>query len=74
MVIVGIIVIDVVVGVVIDELFLIVWVGLLSIIGVIWSWYNCYKRNVLVKFCLVIGMLLIFVVFLSRLFGELNDI
>lgn len=72
--IVGIIVIDVVVGVVIDELFLIFWVGLLSIIGVIWSWYNCYKRNLLVKFLLVIGMLLVLVGFLSRLVGELNDI
>ena len=73
LVIVGIIAIDVAAGVATDELPLTVWAGPLSIIGAIWSWYNRYKRNVLAKFCLAIGMLLIFAAFLSRLFGELND-
>lgn len=49
------------------------WAVTLSIVGAGWS-YNCRQsRNVSVKFCIAIGMLVALGAFFGRLLGELND-
>ena len=49
------------------------WAVPLSVVGAIWSYYRRRDRNVPVKFCIAIGMLVALGAFLGRLFGELND-
>jgi hypothetical protein len=49
------------------------WAIPLSIIGATWSWYRRRNRNVLVKFCIALGMLAALGAFLVQLMGELND-
>jgi hypothetical protein len=49
------------------------WAVPVSIVGATWSWYHRRDRNIPVKFCIAIGMLVALFAFLSRLVGELND-
>ncbi|MCX7593787.1 MAG: DUF3488 and DUF4129 domain-containing transglutaminase family protein [Fischerella sp.] len=49
------------------------WAVPLSIVGSIWSYYRRRDRNISVKFCIAIGMLVALGAFLGRLLGELND-
>lgn len=49
------------------------WAVPVSIVGATWSWYRRRDRNVAVKFCIAIGMLVVMFVFFSRLVRELND-
>ncbi len=46
---------------------------LLSILGASWSYYHRQDRNIAVKFCIAIGMLVALGAFFGRLLGELND-
>ncbi len=49
------------------------WAVPLSILGLIWSYYRRCDRNIPVKFCIAIGMLVALDAFLGRVVGELND-
>jgi len=49
------------------------WGVPLSLVGAIWSCYRRSQRNISVKFCIAIGMLLALFAFFGRLVGELND-
>ncbi|MEH1941100.1 MAG: DUF3488 and DUF4129 domain-containing transglutaminase family protein [Nostoc sp.] len=49
------------------------WALPLSLVGTIWSYYRRHDRNVAVKFCIAIGMLVALGAFFGRLVGELND-
>ena len=49
------------------------WAVPLSLVGATWSWYCRRGRNIPVKFCIAIGMLVALGAFLGRLLGELND-
>jgi transglutaminase-like putative cysteine protease len=49
------------------------WALPLSVVGAIWSYYRRSDRNVAVKFCIAIGMLVALGAFFGRLVGELND-
>ncbi|MDS1347714.1 transglutaminase TgpA family protein [Planktothrix agardhii] len=49
------------------------WAIPVSIVGATWSWFRRYHRNVPVKFCIAIGMLIALAAFFGRLFGEMND-
>ncbi len=49
------------------------WGVLLSILGASWSYYHRQDRNIAVKFCIAIGMLVALGAFFGRLLGELND-
>jgi transglutaminase-like putative cysteine protease len=49
------------------------WAAPLSLIGAIWSYYRRQSRNIFVKFCIAIGMLLALGAFFSHLVGQLND-
>ncbi|ARV62311.1 transglutaminase [Nostocales cyanobacterium HT-58-2] len=49
------------------------WSLPLSTVGAFWSYYRRHNRNVSVKFCIAIGMLVALGAFFGRLFGELND-
>jgi transglutaminase-like putative cysteine protease len=49
------------------------WALPLSLVGAIWSYYRRGDRNVAVKFCIAIGMLVALGAFFGRLVGELND-
>ncbi|MGP1385404.1 MAG: transglutaminase TgpA family protein [Thainema sp.] len=44
-----------------------------SAIGAVWSWYRRHQRNVIVKFCIAIGMLLALGLFFMRLWAEPGD-
>ncbi|WP_392533802.1 DUF3488 and DUF4129 domain-containing transglutaminase family protein [Nostoc sp. C117] len=50
-----------------------VWALPLSILGAMWSYYRRRDRNIAVKFCIAIGMLVALGAFFGRLAGELND-
>jgi len=50
-----------------------VWAIPFSIMGASWSWFRRRKRNIAVKFCIAIGMLLALAAFFVRLRAELND-
>ncbi|MCP6760668.1 MAG: DUF3488 and DUF4129 domain-containing transglutaminase family protein [Fischerella sp. CENA71] len=67
----------VVVGVVATDIAAETWSSLwavpLSILGSIWSYYRRCDRNIPVKFCIAIGMLVALGAFLGRVVGELND-
>ncbi|BAZ69055.1 hypothetical protein NIES4106_38240 [Fischerella sp. NIES-4106] len=49
------------------------WAVPLSILGSIWGYYRRRDRNIPVKFCIAIEMLVALGAFLGRLMGELND-
>ncbi len=49
------------------------WALPLSVLGAIWSYYRRRDRNVAVKFCIAIGMLIALGAFFGRLVTELND-
>jgi transglutaminase-like putative cysteine protease len=49
------------------------WGVLGSILGASWSYYHRQDRNIAVKFCIAIGMLVALGAFFGRLLGELND-
>lgn len=49
------------------------WAAPLSIIGATFSWYRRRDRNIAVKFCIALGMLVAMGAFFGRLVGELND-
>ncbi len=49
------------------------WAIPVSIVGATWSYFRRRHRNVPVKFCIAIGMLVALAAFFSRLVGELND-
>ncbi|NJK66560.1 MAG: DUF4129 domain-containing protein [Microcoleus sp. CSU_2_2] len=68
LVIVGIVATDVAV-----EEALNLWAIPVSIVGATWSWYRRRDRNVAVKFCIAIGMLVAMFAFFTRLVQELND-
>jgi transglutaminase-like putative cysteine protease len=70
---VGIIATDVAAGIPEDEVAISLWAVPLSLVGATWSWFSRRDRNIPVKFCLAIGMLLALFVFLISLVGELND-
>ncbi|MBD2516247.1 DUF4129 domain-containing protein [Nostoc sp. FACHB-973] len=50
-----------------------IWALPLSVVGAIWSYYRRGDRNVAVKFCIAIGMLIALGTFFGRLVTELND-
>jgi transglutaminase-like putative cysteine protease len=49
------------------------WAVPMSAIGAAWSYYGRRRRNVPVKFCIAIAMLLALLVFFVRLLAERND-
>lgn len=49
------------------------WAIPMSIVGATFSWYRRRDRNIAVKFCIAIGMLVAMAAFFGRLVGELND-
>lgn len=49
------------------------WALPLSVIGATWSWYRRRDRNIALKFCIAIGMLVAMAAFFGRLLGQLND-
>ena len=49
------------------------WAVPMSIVGATFSWYRRRDRNIAVKFCIAIGMLVAMAAFFGRLVGELND-
>ncbi|MEA5538771.1 transglutaminaseTgpA domain-containing protein [Limnoraphis robusta Tam1] len=49
------------------------WAIPVSIVGATWSYFRRRYRNVPVKFCIAIGMLVALAAFFGRLVGELND-
>lgn len=50
-----------------------IWAVPLSVMGAFWSWQRRYKRNIAIKFCIAIGMLLALAAFFVGLRAELND-
>ncbi|MBD2411831.1 DUF4129 domain-containing protein [Nostoc calcicola FACHB-3891] len=50
-----------------------IWALPLSVVGAIWSYYRRGDRNIAVKFCIAIGMLIALGAFFGRLVTELND-
>jgi transglutaminase-like putative cysteine protease len=70
---VGIIATDVASGIPEDDVAISLWAVPLSLVGATWSWFSRRDRNIPVKFCLAIGMLLALFAFLISLVGELND-
>ncbi len=49
------------------------WAIPLSTIAATWSWYRRRSRNIALKFCIAIGMLVAMAAFFGRLLGQLND-
>ncbi|MBF1999187.1 MAG: DUF3488 domain-containing protein [Synechococcales cyanobacterium M58_A2018_015] len=56
-----------------DALGISAWAVPASGVGAVWSWLQRYKRNIPVKFCIAIAMLLALAAFFTRLWGERND-
>jgi transglutaminase-like putative cysteine protease len=50
-----------------------IWAIPLSVIGGLWSWRQRRKRNIMVKFLLAIGMILVLFLFFGNLIESLND-
>lgn len=44
-----------------------------SIVGAAWSWYRRRERNITLKFCIALGMLVALGAFFGRILGNLND-
>jgi len=72
-VVVGIIAIDVAAADVADPLWISVWAVPVSIVGATWSWYRRRSRNVPVKFCIAIAMLIALAAFFVKLLSTAND-
>lgn len=49
------------------------WAMPLSLVGATWSWHNRRQRNIGVKFCIAIGMLVALGAFFGQLLGAFND-
>lgn len=49
------------------------WAIPLSTIAATWSWYRRRSRNIALKFCIAIGMLVAMAAFFGKLLGQLND-
>lgn len=56
-----------------DSLRISLWAIPVSALGAAWSWRQRHKRNIPVKFCIAIAMLIALGVFFVRLWGERND-
>lgn len=56
-----------------DPLRISLWAVPMSAFGAAWSWRQRRKRNIPVKFCIAIAMLVALGVFFVRLWGERND-
>lgn len=50
-----------------------VWAIPLSIVGAIWSWRRRRHRNIMLKFLLALGMILVLFFFFGNLLASLND-
>ncbi len=50
-----------------------IWAVPLSLVGATWSWRSRRERNVSVKFCIAIGMLIALGAFFGHLLGATND-
>lgn len=70
---VGIVATDVAAADVADPLGAALWAVPVSALGATWSWYRRRSRNIPVKFCIAIAMLIALAAFLVRLVGEPND-
>ncbi|MBD3880139.1 DUF3488 domain-containing protein [Phormidium tenue FACHB-886] len=70
---VGIIATDVAAADSIDFMGISLWAVPLSFVGAAWSWFRRRQRNIPVKFCIAIGMLLVLALFFVRLWTERND-
>jgi transglutaminase-like putative cysteine protease len=70
---IGIIAIDVAAADVADPLWISPWAVPVSMVGAAWSWYRRRSRNIPVKFCIAIAMLLALAIFFVRLISESND-
>ncbi|ELR99807.1 DUF3488 and DUF4129 domain-containing transglutaminase family protein [Gloeocapsa sp. PCC 73106] len=68
LVIVGIIATDIASG-----RYMSLWAIPLSIVGAAWSWRRRRYRNVMVKFLLAVGMILVLFLFFGNLFANLTD-
>lgn len=73
MVAVGIVAVDVSAADAADILGTSFWAVPVSGIGAAWSWYRRRSRNIPVKFCIAIAMLVALAVFFVRLVNERND-
>jgi protein-glutamine gamma-glutamyltransferase len=49
------------------------WAIPLSIVGATWSWYSRRRRNLVAKFGIALGMLVVLGIMLSRLLGNAGD-
>jgi transglutaminase-like putative cysteine protease len=49
------------------------WAIPVSLVGAAWSGWRRHHRNIPVKFCIALGMLVALAAFFGRLLGELND-
>ncbi len=49
------------------------WAVPLSVAGATWSWYSRRRRNIVAKFGIALGMLVVLGFFLSRLLGNAGD-
>ena len=73
MVIVGILAVDVSAADAADALGVSLWAVPMSAVGAAWSWSRRRSRNIPVKFCIAIAMLIALAVFFVRLVAERND-
>lgn len=73
MVIVGIIAVDVSAADAADALGVSLWAVPMSVVGGAWSWSRRRSRNIPVKFCIAIAMLIALALFFVRLVAERND-
>ncbi|MGB3402994.1 MAG: DUF3488 and transglutaminase-like domain-containing protein [Microcoleaceae cyanobacterium] len=49
------------------------WAIPVSLLGAAWSGWRRHRRNIPIKFCIALGMLVALAAFFGRLLGELND-
>jgi transglutaminase-like putative cysteine protease len=56
-----------------DALRISFWAVPVSAVGAVWSWRQRRKRNIPVKFCIALAMLVALGLFFTRLWGERND-
>lgn len=68
MVIIGVVATDIA-----AETQLSLWAVPLSVAGSSWSYYSRRDRNIPIKFCIAIGMLIALGAFFGRMIGQLND-
>jgi transglutaminase-like putative cysteine protease len=73
MVVVGIIAVDVAAADVADSPGISYWAVPMSLMGAAWSWRQRHRRNIPVKFCIAIAMLVALALFFVRLTLERND-